>query len=725
MATSRDKRSGMVYRARDRLMNKRSLEWDWEQAHASHSQSPLTDNRACNTLGADSPMVLADDLPNIDVSIAPSIYESEEEAAMHSGSDTAAFIDDDNCFDEGPMIDRPFGDTSFEDGLRLWALKTGQTHEALRSLLALARQHLPQYKLPRDPRTFLSTPVSKSTVTDLSTIDGGRLWYGGIERCLKQYYRYVKPSADGFSVDFFVDGLPLYNSSRTQFWPILMKVFNVPGIPVMTVAIFHGESKPHSVEQFLRPFVTELNNLQFKGLHIGNDVYWVGLRSIIADAPARAFIKGVKSHGAYEGCQKCTTVADREGSRMFFRYRECREPRTHAKFVTHEYPAHIIYRSPLVDLTNCDVVQDIVSAERMHLVDKGVMHKCLNIWINGHCEVSGKLTKQQQHEVSVHLNNLKLPSDFKRKLRNLHYVAMWKASELKMFLQYAGFVVLKGKIGEQMYQHFMLFFVAMTFLSTSHHEAKWQYAASLLEQYVRDFGVVYNPCLISSNVHNLLHVYEDVVRFGDINTISAYPFEAKLHDIKKLVRSGRNSLAQAVNRLAELEVIDVAQNTNLCDEGNVPTICNIGQDIVVKVRVGFILRQNFRDQWFMTNDGTVVKFKTATKEQNGLVIQGQIFVKQTSAFSQPCPSAEAFIFLASLKDLCHDLIHFLGSTVMSKTLAISEDDVCGAMAEESSEATAEAAMGTVIGAAMGAVDEVVILGATNGSAMGAAETLLC
>uniref|UniRef100_A0A182XQ52 Uncharacterized protein n=1 Tax=Anopheles quadriannulatus TaxID=34691 RepID=A0A182XQ52_ANOQN len=175
---------------------------------------------------------------------------------------------------EVPLQDRPFGEASFEDGLRLWALQTGQTHRALALLLAHIRQHQPHCKLPRDPRTLMHTPVSKSTEAAVTSIGGGSLWYRGVATCLQQYYRNVKPPVKGFEIDFFVDGMPLYKSSRSQFWPILMKVFNVPDSPVMVVAIFFGESKLHFLEEYLWQFVEEMNDLQTNHLAIGQQLYW-------------------------------------------------------------------------------------------------------------------------------------------------------------------------------------------------------------------------------------------------------------------------------------------------------------------------------------------------------------------------------------------------------------------------------------------------------------------
>ena len=106
------------------------------------------------------------------------------------------------------------------------------------------------------------------------------------------FFSDVPPAERGFELNFFVDGLPLFKSSRSQFWPILSRAHNVPRLPVKTVAIFCGESKPLSLDEYFEKFVKEMNRLQANGLKIGSRVYWVKLRAIIADALARAYIKG-------------------------------------------------------------------------------------------------------------------------------------------------------------------------------------------------------------------------------------------------------------------------------------------------------------------------------------------------------------------------------------------------------------------------------------------------
>uniref|UniRef100_A0A182XPX6 Uncharacterized protein n=1 Tax=Anopheles quadriannulatus TaxID=34691 RepID=A0A182XPX6_ANOQN len=97
------------------------------------------------------------------------------------------------------------------------------------------------------------------------------------------------------------------------------------------------------------------------------------------------------------------------------------------------------------------------------------------MWIKGFPGLPCYLPHRQQRQVSAHLRLLKLPTDYQRKLRDLRYVQLCKAHEYRMFLLVSGFVV----------GHWPTHFCIAN-------------------------GDLYSPVLINSNVHNLLHVYEDV-----------------------------------------------------------------------------------------------------------------------------------------------------------------------------------------------------------------------
>ncbi|XP_041787563.1 uncharacterized protein LOC121602871 isoform X2 [Anopheles merus] len=101
-------------------------------------------------------------------------------------------------------------------------------------------------------------------------IAGGEFWFPGVRSGLKDHFRDVPPRVSKFSLYFSIDGLPLHKSTRKQFWPILMSIQEMPEVPVLMVGNFFGESKPKSVEEYLRPLVDELNGLMDNGIVIAN-----------------------------------------------------------------------------------------------------------------------------------------------------------------------------------------------------------------------------------------------------------------------------------------------------------------------------------------------------------------------------------------------------------------------------------------------------------------------
>lgn len=58
------------------------------------------------------------------------------------------------------------------------------------------------------------------------------------------------------------------------------------------VAVWFGDSKPSCVNEYLTKFVQELNGLAEHGMEINGFQLSVRIRSIIADTPARSFLKG-------------------------------------------------------------------------------------------------------------------------------------------------------------------------------------------------------------------------------------------------------------------------------------------------------------------------------------------------------------------------------------------------------------------------------------------------
>ena len=62
---------------------------------------------------------------------------------------------------------------------------------------------------------------------------------------------------------------------------------------------------------------------------------------------------------------------------------------------------------------------------------------------------------------------------------------------------------------------------------------------------------MYGSDFLVYNVHGLLHLADDIRRYGSLDSFSAFPFENELKSLKRLVRKASNPLAQCIRRLKE------------------------------------------------------------------------------------------------------------------------------------------------------------------------------
>ena len=121
-----------------------------------------------------------------------------------------------------------------------------------------------------------------------------------------------------------------------------------------------------------------------------------------------------------------------------------------------------------------------------------------------------------------------IPSDFARKTRSLDDLPRWKATELRLFRKYIGPVALKPILHEDFYLNFLNFHVATRLLSDSELSRDKEianYWKTLLTNFVKDSQRLYVRQFVSHDVHNLVHIPEDVLHLGPLESFSAYPFK--------------------------------------------------------------------------------------------------------------------------------------------------------------------------------------------------------
>lgn len=430
--------------------------------------------------------------------------------------------------------------SQIEQYLKLWAVKNKITQIALKELLEIVGM-IPEFKdMPKDPRTFLKTP--RRTIT--RKVDPGSYFHLGINNGLNSMFKHIDliHVPDIIEVGINIDGLPLFKSSSDQLYPILCLVNNVKIKPnVFSIGIYHGLEKPKDFNDFLSDFVEEATQLTTDGLLIKEKHVKFKINMFLFDAVAKASILYIKGHSGYSSCTKCTQEGDYICNRVCFPDLNFTK-RTDFDFIAQTDPDHHVGKSILEKIPLfCPVTE--VPLDYMHLICLGVVKKfVVSTWCYGH--PPHKLSSNNIITVSNALVSLTdfVPVEFARIPRSLKECKRWKATEFRQFILYTGPLVLKDILDNAKYNHFLSLHVATRILLSDKYNLYIDYAEELLNHFVLCTKHLYGLEFLTHNMHNLLHITDDVKKFGNMNIFSNFSAENHLQKLKKLVKKSHHIL---------------------------------------------------------------------------------------------------------------------------------------------------------------------------------------
>lgn len=534
--------------------------------------------------------------------------------------------------------------------LRQWAIECNVSVRALRSLLSILRNRLgiDGERMPKDPRTLMGTAVNVE-IDELE--EGAQYWHQGVETCLRNVFANLSEDL-AIVVNINIDGLPLFSSATKCFWPILMNITGRPDIVAMVIGIFYGEKKPENICIYLRKFVNELKSILANGLIINGYHLTIKMRCFICDTPARAFIKGTKNFNAMHGCQRCTVIGKHSNiSRtVVFKSSEPAPLRTDAVFRIKGYPEHQKVLTPLVELPGFDTIKDVIVADPLHLLDLGICKRFLIGFQTGNLDNQMlKWSHSELVQMSEHLISMRTPAEINRSARSLMIFRFWKGQEFRNFLLYFGFITIRGHLPSANYFHFMKLFCAVRLASSEKYVENIVLIDKLFRDYVREFRTLYGSQFMTSNVHNLLHIAEDVKRFGILSSISAYPFESCLGRMKRMIRAGPNPLQQIARRILERGNTLSSKNVPGAAAGNTMKPYVIRKDdskfvtVHIPDRSFMITNKRFEDQWILAND-KILQMIDANTDAEDVYLQCFALLSKENAFDNPLPSSRINVY---------------------------------------------------------------------------------
>jgi hypothetical protein len=494
--------------------------------------------------------------------------------------------------------------------IAMFSVSHNLTHSALKDLLDILRGWLPNVGFPKDPRTLLKTPSR----IQLLEIPGGVFHYFGVLNSIKDrisaglsmYKIPLIPHFQGLenllTLKIGIDGLSVSKSSNAQFWPILGVLDQSKDQNIFVIGLYYGNEKPKCVTSFLSPFVKEMMLLESKGFLHNNVRYNIRIRCVVADAPARSFLKCTKQHNAYYSCERCYIKGTWQGRVVLGN--NIGELYSDESFRSQQFRKHHDGVSPLCNL-KLDMISQII-LDYMHLCCLGVMKKLLNIWVQG--PIPHRLSSTCIGQITQRLETFKkfFPRHFARRPRGLNELKHWKATEFRMFMLYTGPVALKGILDDEKYRNFLKFHLGMYILVSekgARNDSWVNCAKYLLQCFVRELENLYSKEFLIFNVHSLLHLSDDVKVHGCLDNFSAFTFESYMSRLRRLLRTNHSHLSQVVKRIQEQNnfssnsvcPINEGKGSQNCRKG--VYLCSDGKIGVLKERLsnGTIQIDLFRD----------------------------------------------------------------------------------------------------------------------------------
>lgn len=334
------------------------------------------------------------------------------------------------------------------------------------------------------------------------------------------------------------------------------------------------------------------------------------------------------------------------------------ELRTDFSFRNRDNPEHHHTYSMLEDLP-IDMIDDFVICDPLHLLELGIMKRLMRTWIDGKLTRDLKLSNNDRVRLDNALPkcNITKPSEIHRSVRSIEWLKRWKATEFRTILLYVGITVFKNIVHNDAYDHFLYLFCAVTICSADVYRKYIPLAKELFEKFVEMYLNLYGLNSATANVHNLCHVTDNVLRFGNLNTISTYPFENASRHIKLKLKQCNKSLEQVAKRVRELAllepVIDILEDAAKCpvfkfpfDDPERPDFL-LYNYICIKQSV-IISNRKQGDKWFLSKTDEIVEFKHACEINNSAILRGSPLTNKNDFFYRPFKSSYLNIYTSEL-----------------------------------------------------------------------------
>lgn len=271
-------------------------------------------------------------------------------------------------------------------------------------------------------------------------------------------------------------------------------------------------------------------------------------------------------NGLY-GCPKCkqpgTVIPTGDGSTRVYPFDSVfvdGPKRNHNEFLQHGEEAFTISKSfygvkgpSWWGNISVDIING-VAIDYMHSVLFGLVRRLLKLWFNPKFSSELFSISKLVALADKKLDSIKPPYYVHRHPRSIkEHSSHWKASECRAWLFYFSVPVLFGLLKTEVFQHYLLLVEAIYILNLdSISNEQVLHCEELLIKYCCMYATIYGEKHMSANLHQLLHLHDNVKQMGPLWVYSCFSFESMNGKLVKLFHGTQNPVVQIANSVSAL-----------------------------------------------------------------------------------------------------------------------------------------------------------------------------
>lgn len=356
------------------------------------------------------------------------------------------------------------------------------------------------------------------------------------------------------------DGVSLYKSSNYQIWPFYLSVNELPydmrtkKENMILVGLWFGSKKPCPAV-YLDAISDELNLIS-NGIEV--EVPCIERTIEIAghviggtcDLPAKAIFLNMKQFNSSYGCHKCKIFVMHVSKVPIYLYQDHLQLRTQNE--TNEFARTAVHLEEdnvfgvkglsVISRFSSDYIRS-TAVDVLHCVYLGVVKALLKLWFSKKYKHNNWSFFHHIHVVDRLLCAITPPSSVSRLPRSIsEHQTYWKGHEFKNWLFYYSLPILRRIMGEKpaYFIHYKLLVDALSLVhQSSISEQSVNVAHDKFCQFVEEFEDLYEMRHLSANIHQLLHIAQNVRDFGPIYLTSCDVYESLNGDLANLVTGTR------------------------------------------------------------------------------------------------------------------------------------------------------------------------------------------